>query len=238
MSTRVVEFKSQAKYNEWLNAYGGQVKIINVSTTKRWSLWNGFLGDNKTYTVTYEVSTINEDAQALFYLAVKNEQEKQYESAINYLKKALALEPDFCRAHYNLACYFSRLNDKKQAFKYLSFAVENGYNNFSKIQSDPDLFFLRSQIEFSEFAANGYKIKNDQIKNNEEFDILNSLERLAQLKDREILSDSEFLDEKRKILDHSNQTNSVGSSSQLSASITKNKDQEDNDWYERNMSNK
>lgn len=57
MATRVVEFKSQVEYDRWLNAQGEQVKIINVSTTKRWSLWNGFLGDNKTYTVTYETKS-------------------------------------------------------------------------------------------------------------------------------------------------------------------------------------
>lgn len=33
---------------------GEKVTIINVSTTKRWSIWLGFLGDAKTYTVTYE----------------------------------------------------------------------------------------------------------------------------------------------------------------------------------------
>ncbi len=33
---------------------GDKVRILNVSTTKRWSLWTGFLGDAKTYTVTYE----------------------------------------------------------------------------------------------------------------------------------------------------------------------------------------
>ena len=50
----VIEFKSGRAYEFWLLAMGNKVRILNVSTTKRWSLWTGFLGDAKTYTVTYE----------------------------------------------------------------------------------------------------------------------------------------------------------------------------------------
>jgi hypothetical protein len=50
----VVEFRSAGKYESWLQRMGDQVRILNVSTTKRWSLWTGFLGDTKTFTVTYE----------------------------------------------------------------------------------------------------------------------------------------------------------------------------------------
>lgn len=56
MPTKVAEFKSKADYEKWLKSQGADVKIINVSTTKRWSLWTGFLSDAKTYTVTYETS--------------------------------------------------------------------------------------------------------------------------------------------------------------------------------------
>lgn len=50
----VIEFKSGRAYEFWLQAMGDRVRILNVSTTKRWSPWIGFLGDTKTYTVTYE----------------------------------------------------------------------------------------------------------------------------------------------------------------------------------------
>ena len=54
MPTKVIEFKSRKKYEEWLEKMGNSVKIIDVNTTKRYSLTWGFLGDTKTYTITYE----------------------------------------------------------------------------------------------------------------------------------------------------------------------------------------
>ncbi len=54
MATKVAEFKSKQDYEAWLAQSGDAVRVVNVSTTKRWSAWSGFLGDTKTYTVTYE----------------------------------------------------------------------------------------------------------------------------------------------------------------------------------------
>ena len=51
---KIIEFKSKEKYDSWLTEMGDGIKIINVSTTKRWSWSWGFLGDAKTYTITYE----------------------------------------------------------------------------------------------------------------------------------------------------------------------------------------
>jgi len=50
----VIEFKTKEEYEEWLKKKGKKVKIINVSTTNRWNWKTGFLGDSKTYTITYE----------------------------------------------------------------------------------------------------------------------------------------------------------------------------------------
>lgn len=54
MGTKMVEFKSKREYDEWLQEMGDAIRVLNVSTTKRWSFMTGFLGDTKTYTVTYE----------------------------------------------------------------------------------------------------------------------------------------------------------------------------------------
>jgi hypothetical protein len=54
MATRLVEFKSKREYEKWLEKVGSKARVVNVATTKRWSPWSGFLGDRKTYTVTYE----------------------------------------------------------------------------------------------------------------------------------------------------------------------------------------
>lgn len=55
--TRVKEFKFFFAYNAWLAANGEKVKIIDVSTTKRWGYFSnplGILSNRKTYTVTYQ----------------------------------------------------------------------------------------------------------------------------------------------------------------------------------------
>jgi hypothetical protein len=51
--TAVAEFNSRRDFERWLAAAGDSVEVINTSTTKRWSLWSGFLGGAKSYTVTY-----------------------------------------------------------------------------------------------------------------------------------------------------------------------------------------
>ena len=43
----VIEFKSEQRYKAWLQRMGNTIRILNVSTTKQWSLWTGFLGDKK-----------------------------------------------------------------------------------------------------------------------------------------------------------------------------------------------
>lgn len=55
---QVIEFTSREELNVWLNECGDNVKVLNVATTKRWSPWTGFLGDTKSYTVTYEQSPV------------------------------------------------------------------------------------------------------------------------------------------------------------------------------------
>lgn len=50
----VIEFKSERAYQFWLQGMGDRIRVLDVSKTKRWSLWTGFLGNAKTYTVTYE----------------------------------------------------------------------------------------------------------------------------------------------------------------------------------------
>ena len=140
---------------------------------------------------------VSADAQRLFSAAIGKAKSGKYEDAINDLKQSLALQPKYYNAHYNLACCYSRLDKKEDAFRSLSCAVANGYDNFEKIQSDPDLAFIRTQPEFVEFAASGYKT-NVQLDNSS--DVLDKLERLSALKEKGILAESEFLQQKSKLI--------------------------------------
>jgi predicted amidophosphoribosyltransferase len=62
MGVKVIEFKAENDYRAWLQRMGIRIRVVNVSTTKRWSPWTGFLGDSKTYTVTYEEAEIGTSA--------------------------------------------------------------------------------------------------------------------------------------------------------------------------------
>ena len=66
--------------------------------------------------------------------------------AIESLEEALAIEPDDALVHYNLACYWSLANNKRQALDYLSRAIDlkddyrtlvAGESDFDPIRSDP-----------------------------------------------------------------------------------------------------
>jgi tetratricopeptide (TPR) repeat protein len=140
---------------------------------------------------------LDQDAQRFFSESSQLAKANRREEAITKLKALLAVQPNYALAHYNLACNYSRLGKADDAFRSLTAAVKSGYNNFKKIQSDPDLAFLRSQSGYGEYAASGYR----------EFgassvvdDVVTKLERLASLKDRGMLTEAEFLEQKAKVL--------------------------------------
>jgi len=146
-----------------------------------------------------EISPALRKAQAenLYGEAIQKAKSNRSEEAITKLLQAVALEPKYFLAHYNLACNYSRLKKKDEAFKFLSLAVKSGYTNFGKIKQDPDLEFIRSQKEFETFLSDGYHIPDTPQDSN---DVLDKLERLAKLKEKGILTDSEFNEQKGKLL--------------------------------------
>lgn len=144
-------------------------------------------------------SVVNFEAQRLCDLAVEKSNGKDYENAIKDTMQALALQPNYANAQYNLACFYSRLENRAEAFKYLALAIENGYHNFEEIQSDPDLEFLRHQFEYPEFVAKGYKYPQSPT---DSTDIVGKLEKLAALKEKGLLSDSEFQEQRRIALNN------------------------------------
>jgi tetratricopeptide (TPR) repeat protein len=146
-----------------------------------------------------ESSPTDRKAQAdrLYNESFQNIKSNHLEEANTKLLQVVALQPKYFLAHYNLACNYSRLKKKDEAFKFLSLAIESGYTNFNKIKSDPDLAFLRSQMEFVTFVSDGYRLPDILTDSN---DVLDRLERLAMLKEKGVLTDSEFNEQKSKLL--------------------------------------
>jgi len=65
--------------------------------------------------------------------------------ALGWYKKALAVDPDFGDAYYNMACVYALEGRKDMALRYLQIAAMNGYATAEGIDGDPDLVGLRGE---------------------------------------------------------------------------------------------
>ncbi len=136
--------------------------------------------------------------------------EFELDEAIVDFKKGLDINPNDIALHFNLACAYSLTEKKINSFQHLSRAVQLGFNDFERILNHDDLAFLRIQPEFDAFKSSGFtsignmaKQSNDSIVKEAEKSndvLLSQLNRLAELKRRGILSEDEFLLEKKKLM--------------------------------------
>jgi hypothetical protein len=65
--------------------------------------------------------------------------------ALAWYKQALAIDPDFGDAWYNLACVHALRGEPALALRYLQIAAVNGYATAEGIEGDPDLEGLRGE---------------------------------------------------------------------------------------------
>jgi hypothetical protein len=65
--------------------------------------------------------------------------------ALEWYKKALAVDPDFGDAYYNMACIYALEGQKEMALRYLQIAALNGYATAEGIDGDPDLESVRNE---------------------------------------------------------------------------------------------
>jgi hypothetical protein len=65
--------------------------------------------------------------------------------ALEWYKRALAVDPDFGDAYYNMACVYALEGRKDMALRYLQIAALNGYATAEGIDGDPDLEGLRAE---------------------------------------------------------------------------------------------
>lgn len=140
---------------------------------------------------------------------IKKYKDFDLEGAIEDFKKGLEIQPQDISLHFNLACAYSLTEQVDKAYAHLDRAVALGFNDFNKIKTHDDLAYVRIQDKFEEFQHNGFRLKLPEVipaKETEELKqiepvqddlLLAQLKRLSELRDRGLLSEQEFLVEKR-----------------------------------------
>lgn len=132
-----------------------------------------------------------------------------YAGAIGDFKKSLELAPNDIASHFNIACAYSLTEHSDLAFYHLDRAVSIGFKDFEKIKKHHALAFLRIQPEFDDFAENGFRLreKTEVQKEQQQEDLLNTkpdlldqLRKLGELRNKGLLTELEFEQQKKKLL--------------------------------------
>ncbi len=136
--------------------------------------------------------------------------------AIEDFKQALNLAPKDPALHFNLACSYSLNEQKELAYHHLGQSVAFGLKDVDRILQHDDLAFVRIQPEFDAFRKSGFINHPIKIQNHEEKAtktermgyndapmqdaLLSQINQLSELRKKGVLSEEEFLFERKKIL--------------------------------------
>lgn len=137
----------------------------------------------------------------------------EFNEAVTNFKKALEYNYEDPATHFNLACCFSILQEPDEAFFHMEKSVEFGFTDVKRIHNHDALAFLRSLPEFEGFAKNNYrrirqlsapkteeKLDLNEPQETLQGDLLEQIMQLGDLREKGILTEEEFSQQKRKIL--------------------------------------
>lgn len=137
---------------------------------------------------------------------IKKYKEFDLDGAIEDFNKGLEISPNDVSLHFNLACAYSLTEQVDKAYRHLDLAVAYGFRDFEKIKSHDDLAFVRIQPRFDDFESDGFRLKpktpeieapkKDLLSDDL---LLAQLNRLTELKEKGLITEDEFLNEKKKL---------------------------------------
>lgn len=147
---------------------------------------------------------------------IKKYKDFDLDDAILDFKKGLEIAPNDVALHFNIACAYSLTEQKALAYHHLQRAVMSGLKDVERILSHDDLAYVRIQPEYEAFRASGFthnpfKVQastenaaSDEvttpIESVAEDALLAQLNKIQELKNKGILTEIEFLAERKKIL--------------------------------------
>jgi len=163
-------------------------------------------------TPTHKSAVSGRDTQNPYKInGIKKYKEFDLEGAIADFKKGLEIHPKDISLHFNIACAYSLTEQVEKAYAHLDKAVSLGFNDFERIKTHDDLAYVRIQDQFDDFLKNGFRLQPvsvvESLASNEKANeepiqddlLLSQLRRLSELRDRGLLSDQEFIIEKKKL---------------------------------------
>lgn len=153
-------------------------------------------------------------------LGIEKFRDYDYEGAIDAFEKALEAKYEDPATHFNLACCHSILESADEAFLHLEEAFRFGFADKEKVETHDALAFVRTQPNFEAFIKNGYKRPEPEpgatpqaAAPSEEAepdllealqqpidDLLEQIVKLGKLRDKGVLTEEEFVLQKKKIL--------------------------------------
>ena len=152
---------------------------------------------------------------------VRQFREYEYQEAIASFQRALEKNPRDVASHFNIACAYSVEEETDRAFYHLDRAVALGFDDFERIRTHDSLAYLRIQKGFPDFARGGFRLataaapaappaQGDSIAASEmppleteapvHDELLEQLQRLASLREKGLLTELEFVTQKRRLL--------------------------------------
>ncbi|CAH0999078.1 hypothetical protein LEM8419_00373 [Neolewinella maritima] len=147
--------------------------------------------------------------------------EYEYEEAIASFQRALEKNPRDVASHFNIACAYSVEEEADRAFYHLDRAVALGFDDFERIRTHDSLAYLRVQRAFPDFARQNFRLAtatapaappatDDPIAATDmppletqapvHDELLEQLQRLAALREKGLLTELEFVTQKRRLL--------------------------------------
>lgn len=118
------------------------------------------------------------------------------QGAIESLQKVIINAPGDPFDHYNLACLLSKAGKVQEALFTLQNAVARGYSKVDHMASDPDLANVRAAAEWPAFVRSGYKLTGVPSAPS----VADELEKLAKLRASGVLTEEEFVQQKKAII--------------------------------------